>query len=374
MLPIQVIVKYCTPKTGGEGVAYRFCEYLQTNNIPFSLICGRNKTSDTPFADNIVRLGMLRPSRLLKYSSFFHRASKYIQQHKGIAFSFEYVVGAQILRMTGVHNTFLEKSLEGMSPRAQKKKQRSRACNLYNYYLPWQEKCTVTNPALRQIITPSSMTQDEICSAYPFTSDKISVIHNGVNKSRFRPPTREEKNAARSHFLPKNNATTIIGFAGNNFERKGLSHCIASLKELPDAVLLVAGSDSITKYAQQARKDGVEDRVIFLGHQNDITQFFNALDVFCLPTRYDPFGFVIGEAIASGVPVVASSHAGGAEIINSGVSGLVCSKFEDRVIADAIRKAANISAENIHTTVPSEADMFADYVKVAEEVIRQTNK
>ena len=369
MLPIQVIVKYCDPSSGGEGVAFRFCEYLQRNDIPFSMVCGRKKVASTPFDEHIVSLGMLRPTRLIKYSSFFNRAANYIRSHEGLSFSFEYVVGTQILRMTSVHELFLQKSLEGMPEAARRKKQAQRKRNPYNHYLPWQEKRVITHPNLQQIITPSHMTQAEVVETYPFLQNNISVIHNGINPSRFTPPTPEEKNAARQSLLAGRKCKTVIGYAGNNFERKGLSHCIASLRTLTDAILLIAGSDTPDKYQQQARQLGVEDRTIFLGHQKDMRTFFHAIDVFCLPTRYDPFGLVFSEAIACDVPTVATTHAGGAEIIQEGISGYIVDSISDATVTEAIRKASLLSGENINSTVPTEEDMFASYLGVAQSIM-----
>ncbi|MFV0422733.1 glycosyltransferase [Oleidesulfovibrio sp.] len=368
-LPIQVIVKYCDPSTGGEGVAYRFCQYLKANDVPFVMVCGRNKDPQGPLSENVVTLGMLRPTRLLKYASFFYRAEQYIAQHKGLPFSFEYVRGAAIVRQTGVHATFLQRSLEGLPEDVRRRKSRSRTWNLYNTYVPLQERRVLSSPALRRILVPSEMTRDEVCESYPEHCSKVAVIHNGVNKQRFAPATLQQRKSARERFWPDAADKRIVGFAGNIFMRKGLAHCIGSLRMLPeDVVLLVAGGDNAEPYLQQARLLNVDRRIRFAGSVSDMPVFFHALDAFCLPTRYDPFGLVIAEAVAAGIPVVASAQAGSAEIIRAGVSGVVCPQLDDAAIAKAIEEALSLPHEGIEETAIDEHDMFAQYLALAESV------
>ena len=63
--------------------------------------------------------------------------------------------------------------------------------------------------------------------------------------------------------------------------------------------------------------------MVWLGPRRDIERWYAAADVVVLPTRYEPFGNVHLEALASGVPVVTTSRAGGAEVIDEGKSGAV---------------------------------------------------
>jgi UDP-glucose:(heptosyl)LPS alpha-1,3-glucosyltransferase len=367
--PVLVIVKYCDPSTGGEGVAYRFCRYMQSRGVPFQLVCGRNKDPHGPLAEHVVELGMLRPTRLLKYASFFRRAERYIACTRGVPFSFEYVRGAAIVRQTGVHATFLRRSLEGLPEKEKRCKMRSRWWNLYNRYVPAQERRVLDSAALQRILVPSGMTRDEVCQSYPQHCHKVTVIHNGVDTERFHPADEAARAAARERYWPGAGARRIVGFAGNIFMRKGLAHCIGSLRGLPeDVVLLVAGGDNAAPYRQQAAALGVEHRVRFAGAVADMPQFFHALDAFCLPTRYDPFGLVIAEAVAAGVPVVTSHLAGSAEIVQDGVTGAVCRSLDDSAVAQAVDKALRLDRSGIADSAPDERDMFARYLALADDV------
>ncbi len=367
--PVQVLVKYCDPSSGGEGVAYRFCRYMQARGVPFVMVCGRNKEPNGPLAEHVVTLGMLRPTRLLKYASFFHRAERYIAEHKGLSFSFEYIPGSAIVRQTGVHRTFLARSLEGLNEKDTRRKVRNRVLNPYNKYLPMQERRTLFSSALRQIVVPSAMTRAEVRAAYPTLCDKVAVIPNGVDTQRFCSVDAFDRDAARQHFWPQAVDKRIVGFAGNGFLRKGLAHCIGSLPLLPDdIVLLVAGGDSPELYERQACELGVGHRIRWLGEISDMPRFFHALDAFCLPTRYDPFGLVIAEALASGVPVVTSTQAGSAQVVCPDVSGVVCSQLDDATVACAVERVLQLPRGHIASTVGDERDMFAAYLALTESV------
>src|SRR5439155_24607267 len=80
---------------------------------------------------------------------------------------------------------------------------------------------------------------------------------------------------------------------------------------------------------------GVAGRIAWLGPRPDIERWYAAADVVVLPSRYEPFGNVHLEALASGVPVVASAAAGGAEAIVDGGGGAVVDPRDAGAVATA---------------------------------------
>jgi len=74
----------------------------------------------------------------------------------------------------------------------------------------------------------------------------------------------------------------------------------------------------------------VTDRVVFAGHHADTERFFAAADLFVMPTLYEPFGMVIAEAMASGLPVITSRLAGAAELIDHKVDGVLLDEPTDQ--------------------------------------------
>ena len=75
------------------------------------------------------------------------------------------------------------------------------------------------------------------------------------------------------------------------------------------------------RYRELAASLGVADRVRFLGLQPEPARFYAASDLFVLPTRFDAFGMVVLEAMATGIPAVVTAAAGAVQVIEHGVTG-----------------------------------------------------
>jgi UDP-glucose:(heptosyl)LPS alpha-1,3-glucosyltransferase len=98
----------------------------------------------------------------------------------------------------------------------------------------------------------------------------------------------------------------------------------------------VIGKGERAPYAALAERLGLAERVVWLGARADVERWYAAADAVVLPTRYEPFGNVHLEALASGVPVVASTAAGGAEAIEPGRSGAIVDPLDPAAIARAL--------------------------------------
>lgn len=199
---------------------------------------------------------------------------------------------------------------------------------------------------LRAIIAVSRRTAEEIRRFYGPLSAPVTVIPNGVDSDTFAP-------GARGHGTPR------LLFVGA-YDRKGLDVAIRALALMKrDAELLAVGEGDRSRYARLAIDLGVRDRVVFEPPRDRIAEVFAAADAFVFPTRYEPFGMVIAEAMASGLPVVTSGAAGAADLITDGVSGRIIADAEDaaafaaaldRLLADTPARLAMGSAarEAVH--------------------------
>ena len=105
-------------------------------------------------------------------------------------------------------------------------------------------------------------------------------------------------------------------------------------------LVLVSGSNSDADRAV-ARAEGAADRVVFQPYSRQIERYFAAADVFLFPTLYEPYGMVISEAMAAGLPVVTSRAAGAAELIEHGENGwLTADPWDPDPIAEGLRALA----------------------------------
>ncbi len=191
-------------------------------------------------------------------------------------------------------------------------------------FLPLMEKHNIRRA--KQVIAISQSIKNEVLHYYHLPEDRINIIYNGVNTKNFTPENRPKYFAEIRERHGISGDEMVLVFAGNPFVRKGLKYTIEALPNLEtkNYRLLIIGRDDPNKqpYVDIIHKLGLDDKVIWIGITPEIEKYFAASDMFILPTRYEPFGIVIVEAMASGLPVVTSKLAGAAELINDGKDGL----------------------------------------------------
>ena len=178
-------------------------------------------------------------------------------------------------------------------------------------------------PKVRIVVSES--VKREYIRHYSEAGEDIIVIPNGVDCQRFHPDNKKlYRNEMRQQYgIPED--TSLLLFAGNDWERKGVRCIIETLSFLPEqrVRLLVVGKGDTEAYEHFALEKQVREQVAFIPHTRDISHYYAASDIFTFPTLYEPFGLAIVEAMASGLPVITSRVAGAAEYITDGVSGLL---------------------------------------------------
>jgi glycosyltransferase involved in cell wall biosynthesis len=156
-------------------------------------------------------------------------------------------------------------------------------------------------------------------------ADDISVVPNGVDIDRFDPANRALHRAAIRSELGLSDTNTAVLFVGNSWGRKGLHTAIEAIRgpEQEHLRLVVVGH-GVRQEFLAGLPDDVVDRVIFTGPRaTDIERLYAAADVFLFPTLYEPFGLVILEALASGLPTIVSASAGASEWLEDGVDAVL---------------------------------------------------
>jgi len=170
---------------------------------------------------------------------------------------------------------------------------------------------------LRKAIAVSNLVRGDLIREFDLPVEKVVTLYNGVDLERFEPPRDDsERHELRSSLAIAHEAP-IVAFVGNGFGRKGLRFLIAAWPKVArEAHLLVVGSDQKRRaYEREARRLGLEARVHFAGAMPEVTRIFHAVDALALPSLFEPFGNVILEAMASGVPVLSSAQSGAAEVL-----------------------------------------------------------
>ncbi len=185
----------------------------------------------------------------------------------------------------------------------------------------------------RQIagVTVSDRAKQDFVRHYGMPAQCLAVIGHGVDNSRFHPRNRAlfRKQVRECHGIGDEEAVFL--FVGGDWQRKGLDVLLDALAASTCLwKLLVVGDDELGTHRQQARALGIERNVVFAGRQEAVEQYFAAADVFVMPTRYEPFGLVVLEAMASGLPVITSACAGAASLIRDGIDGFLLEAPQDR--------------------------------------------
>jgi len=187
------------------------------------------------------------------------------------------------------------------------------------------EKFTFNPKNYKKLIAVSEITKHEIIKEYGVKNDDIIVIPNGINLQEFKMGNNKLLRKEIRNKYGISQEDIIILFVAHEFKRKGLKYLIESLLLINNDLtkILVVGRGNEKPFMAFAKKLGVEKRVIFAGHSPKVAEYFACADIFCFPTLDEPFGLVIIEALASGLPTITSKIAGAAELMQDGKDGLL---------------------------------------------------
>jgi glycosyltransferase involved in cell wall biosynthesis len=172
-----------------------------------------------------------------------------------------------------------------------------------------------------EIHTSSKLVREDVLAEYNVDPARIRVVTLGVDLEEFRPPA--DRMTARQEVGLSEQASVIL-FCGHSFKRKGLDRAVLGLRKMREpAQLVIVGGDDPAPYLALAKQLGVAEHVHFIGPRTDTWRFFQAADIFLLPTRVDMWGLTVAEAMAAGVPPITTTGAGAADVITNGENGFV---------------------------------------------------
>lgn len=177
--------------------------------------------------------------------------------------------------------------------------------------------------------------------------NKTIEIQNGVDTKIFQPHIVDLENINLANLKSKK----IILFVGNPILLKRLDLLLNAMKLLVDdnlALVVVGGGYKIEKYKQLTKDLKIENNVNFIGQCNDqqkLSDYYNIADCVVVPSDYESFSLVAVEAMACGIPVVASNVSGVASRIKSGENGFLFEKGSVESLVAEIKKVLLMSKE-----------------------------
>lgn len=198
------------------------------------------------------------------------------------------------------------------------------------------------------IYAVSEYVRRNVIDTCPVPPEKVHRLHNGLPLENFRPEVHDRREIRRA--LGIDPATLVVGIIGRLTPKKGHQEFLEAAeiltRQYPDRLtfLVVGGaSHGEEAYEQKIRRRVADNpllqpRVIFSGFRNDIPRMLAAIDLLAFPSYKEAFGNTLLEAMAMGVPIVASNSGGVPEIIEEGVSGILMPPRDGPALAAGLQK------------------------------------
>ena len=193
---------------------------------------------------------------------------------------------------------------------------------------------------MRAIVGNSKRVVEQLHYDEGVASDKLSLIYNGIPIERFRLPL--DKEGKRSE-LGLADTTLILITVANLIEYKGhdeLLTAVAEIKsELPQKwVLLLVGQDHGmgNSLRKKTRILGIAKHVLFLGQRRDVAELLRISDISLLCSHEEGFSNALLEAMAAGLPTIATDVGGNSEAVVDGVTGQLVPAKDSVAIGRAI--------------------------------------
>lgn len=218
----------------------------------------------------------------------------------------------------------------------------------------------------------------QVALAIGTPGERVRVVGNGVDIARFTPQPRAQARAA----LGLSEGAKVLVTVGGLVERKGFHRVIAAIPELmrdhPELVYLVVGGPSpegdwTQKLHDQVAQLGLQQQVRFLGPlaPDHLSGPLSAADVFVLSTRNEGWANVLLEAMACGLPVVASDVGGNAEVVCRPALGTIVAFDDHAQLVQALREALSGAWDRQGIRAYAEDNTWDERVRVLLEEFRQ---
>lgn len=329
---LAIVRQKYRPDGGAERFVSRALEALSDQDLELNVIT-RQWQGEKQDNWHIHLCDPMKWGRISREKGFANAArALWLRENFDLVQSHERIAGCDIYRAgDGVHRRWLLQRARILPAWRQKLLFSDR----YHRYVMQAEKAMYEAPELKAVICNAEMVKREIVEDFSIPANKIHVIYNAIDSSRFVPGTPDLRVKWRDEMNLPHQAIAMV-YVGSGFERKGLAGAIKAIANT-DRYLIVVGQDKAEKkYRELTQTLGCQNRVIFMGMQKNTLPFYQAADGLLLPTLYDPFPNVILEAMACGLPVITTPTCGGAEFITAGQNGYVCDALDSQALSDAV--------------------------------------
>lgn len=195
----------------------------------------------------------------------------------------------------------------------------------------------ITLPLADFVVSNSEAGKSILINREKVSEEKIRVIYNGIKIDSVYQNKKDKEG---------NNKT--IGFVGHLTKQKGVEYLLRATKELKekkeDFALKIIGDGSERRSLEKLSQDlSIENFVYFVGHKENAWKYMQDLNVLVLPSLWEGLPNVIMEAMAVGLPVVATSVGGVPELIKNNETGFLVGPKDPKALAEKIEHVLNFS-------------------------------
>jgi glycosyltransferase involved in cell wall biosynthesis len=197
-----------------------------------------------------------------------------------------------------------------------------------------------------QLISCSKSVRDHVSEKLGIPPEKIEVILYGSDQNRFKVrydpvEVKKELNIPRDR--------NVVGIIGRISEQKAQDDFIKAAKlikdAVPDTVFLIVGQTDddllVNRLKDLAVSLGIDRDIIYTGYISDVPKVYSALDILVVPSRWEGFGLILVEAMASGKPIVATNVGPIPEVVISDETALLVPPSSPPSIASSVISLLN---------------------------------
>jgi glycosyltransferase involved in cell wall biosynthesis len=174
-------------------------------------------------------------------------------------------------------------------------------------------------------ISASDLTSEYLHSLCPHIPIKyslqtidVTVWNNEINQLK-------EKDFLRDEIHLSKDKTILLGVGGFTM-KKNWESVFRQMKDINESQFVLIGAGELErKYKEYIKTNNLQEKIIIVSRKEgmELKKYFKASDIFIFPSSCDQFGYVVPEALCSGLPVICSKYAGASSLIENGVNGFV---------------------------------------------------
>jgi UDP-glucose:(heptosyl)LPS alpha-1,3-glucosyltransferase len=253
---------------------------------------------------------------------------------------------------------------------------RKRRPSLFDRAIIFVERRTIMNGGSSRFFPVSTIAIEAFRREYSILPGQWQALAPGVDVARFSTPDRTACRTDIRRRYGIGASDILLLFVGMNFEVKGLDTIIAALAKArtarPDARirLIVVGRGDEGKYRKMAQSLGIAEAVTFAGTQIDgLERYYRAADIFIMLSKFDTFGMVVLEAMATGLPVIVSPNVGAKDLVQESINGFILSSPQDAdAAAERIVRLSNAEQRGVMGTAAAQTAAMHDWKRLAEKM------